>query len=111
MEESPLELEGLSTEGWETYVKYRREIRKPTLKFQSAQKLRRWLVDQGDHRTQQLVVDQTIRNGWAGLFELKNNGANYGESSQSCNKGNGTGRKTTAEAFHNNLKVAASESE
>ena len=30
-----------------------------------------WLVDQGGPATQQLIVDQSIRNGWQGLFELK----------------------------------------
>ena len=65
--------DGLCQQSWEAYIQYRRESRKPTLKPVSQTRLMRWLVDQGTAETQAAIVDQSIRNSWTGLFELKPN--------------------------------------
>lgn len=70
---SPVVPEGLCQQSWDAYLKHRRESRKSTLKPVSQIRLMRWLVDQGTPETQAAIVDQTIRNGWTGLFELKHN--------------------------------------
>lgn len=70
--------DGLNVKAWAAYVDYRRETRRPKLKPASEARLQRWLVQQGDGEQQSAVVDQTIRNGWTGLFELKRtNGDDY----------------------------------
>ena len=60
--------EGLDREAWDRWVAYRREIRKPlkAASIPSAQK--KLLAFGGD---QAAVVEQSIANGWQGLFELK----------------------------------------
>ena len=63
-----LAVEGLDLGSWERYEKYRRETKLKKLKPASVAKQQRWLAEQPD---QAAVVDQTIRNGWTGLFELK----------------------------------------
>lgn len=68
---SPVVPDGLCQQSWEAYLKHRRDNRKTKLKQVSVQRLQRWLVEQGDESTQAAIVDETIRNGWTGLFELK----------------------------------------
>ena len=62
---------GLNVFAWERFFEYRKEIGKPYKKasIQAAQKkLSGFGPMQGD------VVEQTIANGWTGLFDLKGNG-------------------------------------
>ena len=53
------------------YQQHRKTIRAKKLKPKSEKAMIAWLIEQGDHNIQQAVVDQTIRNGWTGLFALK----------------------------------------
>jgi hypothetical protein len=59
---------------WGEWLEYRKEIKKrmtpSTVKRQGA------FLAKHDHDTQKLIIDQSIRNGWTGLFDLKesNNG-------------------------------------
>lgn len=59
---------GLDLAAWETFIKYRREIRKPYKKA-SITSAKRKLAGFGND--QMAVVEQTIANGWTGLFELR----------------------------------------
>lgn len=62
----------LNVEAWHRWEQYRREIRKaikPASKLAAQRKLAGFGVDQ------EAVVEQSIANGWQGLFELKSNGA------------------------------------
>ena len=77
---SPVVPEGLCRESWEGYLIHRRENRMRVLKPKSQERLMRWLAEQGPPETQAAIVDQTVRNGWTGLFELKTtkpNGSDY----------------------------------
>lgn len=64
-------LPGLNLKAWTDYQQHRTAIRARKLKPVSIERLQRWLIDQGDEACQAAIVDQTIRNGWTGLFELK----------------------------------------
>ena len=69
----------LNKSAWKEYLEYRKSVRAVKLKPKSEEKLITWLIEQGSHETQQKIVDQSDRNGWKGLFELKgsnNNGQN-----------------------------------
>lgn len=59
---------GLDVVAWERWVTYRREIRKP-VKPASVQAAQRKLAAYG--ADQAAVVEQSIANSWAGLFDLK----------------------------------------
>jgi len=63
-------IEGLNLVAWQSFVDYRKRIRKPIreLSYPLAMKS---LVGFGDDAMQLAVVNQTIANGWQGLFELK----------------------------------------
>ena len=62
---------GLNKTAWETWVDYRKQIRKP-LKPVSMQAAQRNLAAYGDD--QEAVVQQSIANGYQGLVPLKNGG-------------------------------------
>jgi len=85
---------GLNTTSWKTWVEYRSKIRKP-LKPASIQAAQRKLAAFGSD--QAAVVEQSIANGWQGIFDLKNqpNGATRERAS-----GNFSGRVRAA----NNLR-------
>jgi len=61
-------VEGLDTQAWKRWMQYRTEIRKP-LKPASIPAAQRNLAAFGCD--QSAVVEQSIANGWQGLFELK----------------------------------------
>lgn len=66
-------VEGLNLEAWQRFETYRREIRKP-VKDASVLASQKKLASFG--AAQPAVVEQSIANGWQGLFELKHvNGA------------------------------------
>lgn len=60
--------EGLDADAWERFERYRREIKK-TLKPASIEAAQRKLASFGED--QAAVVEQSIANGWQGLFPLK----------------------------------------
>jgi hypothetical protein len=63
----------LDAKAWETWIAYRSALKKP-LKAPSIEAAQRQLARFGAR--QQAVVEQSIGNGWQGLFELKTvNGA------------------------------------
>lgn len=70
----PAPIAGLNLEAWVEYMTHRKQIKAGALKPASIEKQQRWLVEQGPPEIQRQVVDQTIRNGWTGLFELKGGG-------------------------------------
>lgn len=67
---------GLDVTAWERWLEYRKAIRK-TLKPVSWPAAQRKLASFGDKQAE--VVEQSIANGWQGLFPLKD--------------GNGTGKQ------------------
>lgn len=62
----------LNTVAWAEYVAYRKEIKAKKYTEKGEALKTKWLTNQGDNKAQQSIVDQTIENGWTGLFELKN---------------------------------------
>ena len=60
--------EGLDPEAWEAWTGYRTSIRKP-LRPASHQAAMKSLAKYGP--SQRAVVEQSIANGWTGLFDLK----------------------------------------
>ena len=62
---------GLDSTAWATWVDYRKQIRKP-LKPASILAAQRKLAAFGCD--QYAVVEQSIANGWTGIFQLKNGG-------------------------------------
>jgi hypothetical protein len=64
--------------GWDEWVSYRTEIKKqmtPATVKKQIKFLERFSPDQ-----QQIIIDQSIQNGWAGLFEPK--GQQHGQQNQ-----------------------------
>jgi phage replication O-like protein O len=86
----PILPNGLNLIAWGEYLEHRRAIKARKLKTVSVEKLAAWLVNQGDAKTQQQIVDQTVRNGWTGLFELK--GGNGNAKNQANNGGDSRSR-------------------
>lgn len=86
-ESKTLVVAGLDADVWKRWLAYRKQIRKP-LKPASILAAQRKLAAFGS--SQAAVVEQTIANGWTGLFELKSNHAQPG-------KVNGYHRKTQDE--------------
>jgi hypothetical protein len=64
----PDSVPGLDLEAWESWISYRTKIRKP-LNAASIPSAQRQLAKHGE--AQSAVVEQSIANGWTGLFELK----------------------------------------
>jgi uncharacterized protein YdaU (DUF1376 family) len=70
----------LPRENWREWVQYRSDIRKP-LTEKSAEKQVKLLcecIQKGQDPI--CIIDQSIRNQWVGLFELKNSGRQQAES-------------------------------
>lgn len=70
--ESLQPIEGLDVDAWERWLDYRKEIKKP-IKVASMQSAMKAFVKHGSNQAQ--VVEQSIANGWTGLFELKDQSA------------------------------------
>ncbi len=64
------EQQNLNIEAWQEYIAYRREARFPTLKAVSERKQRSRLA-KFSSAVQAEAVEQTIANGWQGLFPEK----------------------------------------
>ena len=62
--------ENLNTEAWQEYIAYRREAKHPTLKAVSERKQKSRLA-KFSSAVQAETVEQTIANGWQGLFPEK----------------------------------------
>lgn len=71
--------DGLDEQAWKRWEAYRREIRKP-IKPASVLAAQQKLAGFGT--SQNAVVEQTIANGWQGLFELKADGMGGGSASR-----------------------------
>lgn len=65
---------GMDRLAWDEYTRYRQSIKARKLKPRSEQSMQAWLAEQGPPETQRAIVEQTIRNGWTGLFEIKQQG-------------------------------------
>jgi len=74
--------DGLNVAAWCEYIKYRKEAKLRKLKPTSVKQQQRWMVEQGPADVQQQIVNNAVRNGWAGLHELK--GGSNGTSGQGC---------------------------
>lgn len=75
---------GLLKEPWEEYMGYKKKEGKGTYKTKDSEAKafkKLWRLSNGDKETAQQIVDQSIENGWKGLFELKTNG-NAGQTRQ-----------------------------
>lgn len=66
--EKPVYPPALNLTAWQEYISYRREahIRKLTLAGENKQIEK--IISYGGHDTQQQCIDQTIANGWQGIF-------------------------------------------
>ena len=60
----------LDKSAWEAWTKYRAECRKPLKPSTLSRQLRFLGEHLPDHAA---IIEQSIRNGWTGLFELKDN--------------------------------------
>lgn len=78
-------LDGLNPESWWRWVDYRQQIRKP-LKPVSIPAAQRELAAFGSD--QAAVVEQSVANGWQGLFALKSNSPAKAKSRQDTNVSN-----------------------
>jgi uncharacterized protein YdaU (DUF1376 family) len=66
---------GLSPDQWEAFVKYRKQIKHPLTQIAAERLIAEItrLAAIGCHPHE--VLDQSIRNGWRGIFEVKSTGA------------------------------------
>jgi len=64
----------LNIESWLEYLDYRKDRGEKKYTKKGEQMKTKWLAEQGDHETQKNIVNQSIMNNWAGLFELKPRG-------------------------------------
>ena len=55
--------------GWGEWVEYRKEIKKKMTPATIKKQVK--FLEAFDPKTQQAIINQSIQNGWAGLFELK----------------------------------------
>ena len=62
---------GLNVDAWNGYLEFRKRIKLKKLTKASCQKQMKWLIEQGDFEVQAQIIDNSIRNGWQGLFSLK----------------------------------------
>lgn len=75
---APLKKKRLPTEeeigirGWDEWVNYRQEIRKKMTDSTVSKQAK--LLNQYPPETQQAIINQSIQNGWTGLFPLKEKG-------------------------------------
>jgi len=60
---------------FESFIDFRKEIKKPFKSCLSIKKQLNWL-EKYDEKTAIAIIDQSIRNGYQGLFELNNNNTN-----------------------------------
>lgn len=61
----------ITKERWEEWVKFRRQLKKPLTDL-SIQKQIKFLSEcQAKGQNPNLIIEQSIQNGWTGLFELK----------------------------------------
>jgi hypothetical protein len=76
--EDPLPVEGLDIQAWESWITYRTKIRKPLNPASIPAAQRQLAKYAGEHSA---VVEQSIAQGWTGLFGLKtlNGSAGYRE--------------------------------
>lgn len=76
--------EQLNSHAWDEWKAYRRENRfnayQPTERSEGAAITNLINLSGGDHQTQMLIVQQSMANGWKGLFELKNHQPNPQQS-------------------------------
>lgn len=87
---TPPSVEGLDQDAWDRWTHYRKQIRKP-LKEASLHAAQKKLASHGEE--QAAVVEQSIANGWTGLFPLKTNGGHSAAR-----------RRNSAEEIHDTLK-------
>jgi hypothetical protein len=69
-------------EEWAAYVELRKKLKKPLTDY--AAKLSLAKLDKmahGDYERQRKILNQSIMNGWQGLFELKDGYSNAGANS------------------------------
>ena len=59
----------VNEEALQEWIKYRKEIKKP-LKSMSIDRVKKKL-SKYDYNTQEAMIEQSIENGWQGLFEVK----------------------------------------
>lgn len=90
---------GLNVEAFDRWLAYRDE-RKPSLKTASLVAAAKELAAQGDH--QAAVVQQSIANGWQGLFPLK-------QQPNGRHNGNGAKPKTRADQLMAHLDSLGAE--
>jgi uncharacterized protein YdaU (DUF1376 family) len=69
---------GLDVAAWQRWTEYRAQIKKP-LKAASIEAAQRALIKHGDGQAD--AVEQSIANGWQGLFEVKHSGKSPGQQS------------------------------
>lgn len=63
----------ITKERWEEWIKFRRQLKKPLTEL-SVQKQLKFLGEcQAKNQNPNLIIEQSIQNGWSGLFELKKN--------------------------------------
>lgn len=63
--------QGINEIAWHEYIAYRKDSKLKSLKPASLISQKEWLIAQGDEIHQNKIIQETIRNGWQGLFELK----------------------------------------
>ena len=78
--------DGLNLSAWQEYISYRMRIKLPSMDGVSMMKQKEWLAVQGTFDAQQGVVDQTVRNGWKGLFDLKSKSYTSPEAKKAANE-------------------------
>jgi len=83
----------INKDAWAEWIDYRKQSKKKMTPATIAKQQK--FLSEYDDDTQQRIIDTSIKQGWAGLFEPKeNNHANtQGHSGQPANKG----RRTTAD--------------
>ena len=62
---------GLNVDAWNGYLEFRKRTKLKKLTKASCQKQMKWLIEQGEFEVQAQIIDNSIRNGWQGLFPLK----------------------------------------
>jgi len=87
----------LNEKAWESYIDYRKKVKLKKLQPVSEEKQIEKLISFGGYEIQEQCINETISNGWQGIFPPK------GESNGNERKGtNGSGKKSLAERVTEN---------
>ena len=79
--------EWLNKELWEEFKQHRKELKKPMSLLAQKKTINQLFKIKASGQDVESLINQSIANGWQGIFEIKSQGNGYGKSNSSIGKG------------------------